>query len=348
MKKPKEHQMSNDIVKFDPKVHFLTVIENLGACFREYPQMWGALNGAFPGNLADDARSRKAKSFIANTEIAIRTSKNPAKILGCLSETIVDSMVQCARCGLSLSPQAGEAYLIPYKTTCTLMIGYRGYINLLYACGMKKIDVQLVYDGDTIEITKGTSPEVIHKESLTTKRTAETVIGGYMIVVLPSGEKTVFSMDRDYMNRIKGCAKDTGIWGKWPEAMMKKGIVRNAQNYLPKLAEAPELKQYYDAIAIDEQHDEKVLAIDAKISEDQADTAAAVESELESDTAPEQSELSKKVSELRDAMQKMLGYNKAAANNYLTKLATETLGKGSIETDDELELVRSAHYGEES
>ena len=340
--------MSKDLAKFDPKVHFLTVIENLAACFREYPQMWAALNGSFPGDLSDDARARKAKSFIANTEIAIRKSKSPAKILGCLSETIVDAMVQCARCGLSLSPQAGEAYLIPYKTTCTLMIGYRGYISLLYACGIRKVDVSLVYAGDKCVITKGTDPKVTHELVFGTDRTAKSVVGGYLIAVLHSGEKIVVEMDREYMDRIKACSKDSGIWSKWPEAMMKKGIVRHAQNYLPKLADDPTMKKFYDAIEIDEQHDKKLQQIDAQIASDQKELAAAVESELETDTAPEQSELSKKIAELRDAIMKLLAFEEPAANNYLGTLTQETLGKATIDDTDDLEAVSAAHYGEES
>ena len=339
--------MSKDLVTIDPSVHSLTAIQNIDTILNQYPAILESIENAFPGNLSHDERTRKAWTLATEAKIAIRLSKKPDKILECRAETIIDCMIQTARCGLSLRPQAAEAYLVPYSSNCTLMIGYKGYITLLYSCGMRKIDMALVYDGDEIEIIKGSNPSVRHKTCLTTERTVKNVIGGWLLAVLPSGEKVVVEMDRGYMNRIKDCSKaGQGIYSKWPEAMMLKGLIRYAQKYLPKVAEAPELKTYFDAIEIDEQHDKKILEIDERISDDRSATATAVDNELETPSVPEESELLTAKIALRDAIQKQMAWDVPAANNYMTTLATKTLDKGTIDSEEDLQRVSDAHYGE--
>src|SRR2546426_6191129 len=59
--------------------------------------------------------------------------KTPA-LRECHVETVVNAIVQCADIGLEPNSPLGHAYLVPFKKTCVLVVGYKGLIHLALMC----------------------------------------------------------------------------------------------------------------------------------------------------------------------------------------------------------------------
>jgi len=53
----------------------------------------------------------------------------------CAPDSIVQALIGIAMSDLNVDKNIGHAYLVPYKGSCQLQIGYRGYIQLLHRAG---------------------------------------------------------------------------------------------------------------------------------------------------------------------------------------------------------------------
>ena len=78
--------------------------------------------------LQDEA---KAKKFLA-ASLVVASDKS---LINCDPNSIVQSLVGIAMSDLSVDKNVGHAYLIPYKGQCTLQLGYKGFIQLLFRAG---------------------------------------------------------------------------------------------------------------------------------------------------------------------------------------------------------------------
>ena len=163
-------------------------------------------------------------------------SKNP-KILLCTQSSIYESVLTACRLGLDCSGILGSAYLVPYKAVCTLLIGYRGLADLARrASGAIRIDAQVVYEGDTIEIELGTNAFVKHSPSLTTERRAETIVGTYAVVQLtPDAPPIIEWMPIAEVGRIRARspACDSGPWVTDRGEMARKTSLRRILKRVP-------------------------------------------------------------------------------------------------------------------
>ena len=88
----------------------------------------------------DDAKRDK---FIAT---AWQVFQNP-NIRKCSQQSLVNVAIQTAQLGLSIDSQIGHTYVVPYKETATLQIGFRGWVALLKRYGFD-VKSHVVYDVD--------------------------------------------------------------------------------------------------------------------------------------------------------------------------------------------------------
>lgn len=95
--------------------------------------------------------------------IALTTlRKNPA-LMKCEQGSIAAALVQSAQLGLVCDGFLGHAYLVPFKGECTLILGYKGLIELVRRSGeVAKISMESVYSGDEFSYTKGLDPTLHH------------------------------------------------------------------------------------------------------------------------------------------------------------------------------------------
>ena len=78
--------------------------------------------------LQDDA---KAKRFMAASLVV---ASSPA-LNNCSPDSIVQALIGVAMSDLNIDSNIGHCYLVPYKDTVQLQIGYKGFIQLLYRAG---------------------------------------------------------------------------------------------------------------------------------------------------------------------------------------------------------------------
>ena len=133
--------MATDLVLINPKT--------IGAELEKFiPQMERAL----PRHMTADRMAR-----IALTSLRV----NP-KLMNCTRESFYGSLMAASQLGLEPGIN-GQCYLIPYGNVCTLVPGWRGYMDLLNRTERASAWTEAVYDGDEFEYSLGTNPDIRHK-----------------------------------------------------------------------------------------------------------------------------------------------------------------------------------------
>ena len=207
---------------------------------------------AVPNSLSVD---RLARVFV--TELR----KNP-KLLACSKMSLMSAMMQTAQLGLEVGV-IGHAYLVPFKTECQLIIGYRGLIAMALRSGkVKAINAQIVYEDDEFDFQLGTDSFLKHKPKFDGSGKP---IAVYAVASLDDGSKTFDVMSMQEVDAIRGRSKssDSGPWVTDFAEMAKKCVVRRFCKMLPISAEAQELaasdelqdfgikKNYKDAMSVE-------------------------------------------------------------------------------------------------
>jgi recombination protein RecT len=104
---------------------------------------------ALPKHMTPDRFARVALTALTKTP----------KLMDCTRESLLSCLMTCSQLGLE--PDGIHSFLIPYKDTCTLIIGYRGLINLARRSGEVVVfRAELVKDEDFFEWNNGV---VTHK-----------------------------------------------------------------------------------------------------------------------------------------------------------------------------------------
>ncbi len=107
---------------------------------------------AIPKHLNADRMAR-----IAMTEF----QKNP-DLAKCNPLTFIASIIQASQLGLEPGI-LGQAYLIPYKTTCTFVPGWKGLVDLMSRTGRATVWTGAVFEGDEFRYSIGSTPFIDHR-----------------------------------------------------------------------------------------------------------------------------------------------------------------------------------------
>ena len=133
--------MANEIVLINPKT--------IGTELEKFiPQMERAL----PRHMTADRMAR-----IALTSLRV----NP-KLMNCTRDSFYGSLMAASQLGLEPGIN-GQCYLIPYGNVCTLVPGWRGYMDLLNRTERAAARTEAVYDGDEFDYEMGTDLRIHHK-----------------------------------------------------------------------------------------------------------------------------------------------------------------------------------------
>jgi len=202
-------------------------------------QMTPEIAKALPKHVKPDRMAR----------IALTALNSTPKLADCTPASFLGSIVQAAQLGLEVNTPLGQAYLIPYKTTCQLIIGYQGMLDLARRSGLvRAVYAFAVREGDDFSWTLGLNPSVTHVPSTDPGRESQQLTHVYAVAKLEGGEPlfTVLTRAEVEKYRRRSRAANDGPWVTDYEAMALKTAIRRLFRWLPKSAEMAH------AVAVDE------------------------------------------------------------------------------------------------
>ncbi len=134
---------------------------------------------------------KEAQKFISS--IISATSTTPA-LQACEPTTIVSSALLANALDLSLSPQLGLAYMVPFednkngRTVATFILGYKGYIQLAIRSGKyRKINVVAVKEGEFVSYNPLTEDLQVNLIADDEERERAATVGYYAYFELVNG-----------------------------------------------------------------------------------------------------------------------------------------------------------------
>ena len=177
-----------------------------------------------PAHLDPDRFTRIALTLVRKTPALAQCS--PASFLGAL--------MTCSELGLEPGV-GGEAYLVPYKKECTLIIGYQGYAKLFWQSPLAKhLDAQAVYANDDFDYAYGLDPFLRHKPALGDRGE---VVAYYAAASLTNGGKAFVVLSPAEVKALRGGkAGPSGNIADPTRWMERKTALRQLVKLLPKSA----------------------------------------------------------------------------------------------------------------
>lgn len=182
--------------------------------------------------------------FMRTALTAIRQSPQLVK---CDRASLFGSIVTAAQLGLPLETALGIAYLVPYKNKVTLIVGYRGLVELARRSGqLLSVEADVIYDTDEVTWQLGDDSR------LTIDRDWDTppgnVVGAYAVAKLKDGGVQRVVMTKAEIEKIRK-ASPSGNSPAWKDSyneMAKKCALRRLCKLLPLSVDAQ------NAVAVDE------------------------------------------------------------------------------------------------
>lgn len=199
-------------------------------------------------------------------KVAITAASRTPALLNCTPESFALAVIQASQLGLEAGSPLGEAYLVPYKNECTLIVGYRGLIALARRSGeIESIEAHVVHARDRIELSFGLDAQLSHTPHMPTppatfdekamaawQKDADPgpMIAVYAIARLKGGAVQYEVMTRAQVDAIRARSRASG--GPWTtdyEEMARKTVVRRLAKYLPmsiEMAQALDVEDRQD------------------------------------------------------------------------------------------------------
>ena len=159
------------------------------------------------------------------------TDKNGKCILeSCSQASIANSLMDMATLGLNASKKQG--YFIAYGGKCQFQKSYFGNITLARRNGLKTINAEIIYDGDTFKyhIENGMKVIDIHEQDFMNIDN-DKILGAYAVAVMDDGRKVVEVMNinqlkKAWNQRMGGLQEDaSSTHMKFKDQMAKKTVM---------------------------------------------------------------------------------------------------------------------------
>jgi phage RecT family recombinase len=174
------------------------------------------------------------------------TSRKPGKSLAdCSPESFAGALLTAAALGLEPGVNQ-EAYLVPYKGECTLIVGYQGYAKLFWQHPLAKhLDAHAVHENDEFDYAYGLAQYLRHKPA---RGDRGKITDYYAVAELSTGASAFVVLTADEVKALRG--GKVGPSGKIPDPMHwmeRKTALRQLVKLLPKST------NLVAALAVDEQ-----------------------------------------------------------------------------------------------
>jgi recombination protein RecT len=164
------------------------------------------------------------------TRVALTALNRTPKLAECTQASLFSCLLDLS--ALGLEPDGRRAHLIPYGDKCTLIIDYKGLVDLVMRSGeVSNIHADVVCEEDEFEYNLGDIKE--HKINFRKPRGEP--YASYCIVTMKDGTKKAEVMSRDEIEGIRKRSRSggSGPWvSDWNE-MAKKTVFRRCSKWLP-------------------------------------------------------------------------------------------------------------------
>jgi recombination protein RecT len=188
--------------------------------------------------------------------VVVTSLRRVPALTKCSVPSLISCIFQAAQLGLEVDNGLGHAYLIPFGQECTLIVGYKGMVDLARRSGqVSTIKAVAVHKGDFFEWEEGLSPKLIHKPKPDNHK-AE-IVFVYAVCKLRDGSSQFEVMSFGQIKEIQAKSRSgkSGPWVSNFEEMAKKTVIRRLFKMMPVSVEIQR------AVSIDEQQDSGVAQL---------------------------------------------------------------------------------------
>lgn len=151
----------------------------------------------------------------------------------CSPKSLLFSIMECVKLGLTPGANQGLAYFIPYQGECSFMLGYKGMLRLLHQHTGLRVVPKIVYENDYFEYDEGTNPAIVHKPSIDNRGDWRAV---YMVVNFPDDvHPLIHLMAKQDIYKIRDMSRGRNhkAWKEHEIEMARKTVIRNGFKYTP-------------------------------------------------------------------------------------------------------------------
>jgi recombination protein RecT len=201
----------------------------------DQPNVKAELRKALPKHLTADRLVRLAATMI---------QKSP-QLKECTPLSLLACVVECAQLGLEPDSVLGEIYIVPFKGTASIIVGYKGFAKLIYNMGdVYKITSHIVRKGEKFHVSYGTHEEIEHvPKDHGPENDDSTWLGAYAVAHHRDGHTNGHYLERAEIFRRRSRShafrnqKKDSPWFTDPESMWKKTAIRALAAWMPKSAQ---------------------------------------------------------------------------------------------------------------
>ena len=179
--------------------------------------------------------------------------QNPT-LAECSQISLMNALIESSQLGLEIGGPLGHAYLIPFKGKATLVVGYKGFMDLAYRSGrVSNFSAQPVYEKDHFLYSYGLEPKLEHVPS--DEEDPGDLKAAYAIVHFKGGGfdfEVVTKRDaKTTKRRSPGAKKPDSPWNTedewtmWVKTAIRKLAKRTPLS--PEIQRAAALDEYADA-----------------------------------------------------------------------------------------------------
>lgn len=172
--------------------------------------------------------------------LALTTLRKTPALQRCDPQSFVGALLTASALGLEPDVN-GEAYLVPYKNECTLIIGYQGLAKMFWQHPLAaSLSAEYVCERDVFEYEKGTNPRIRHIPALGDRGP---VIAYYASVGLKNGASWFDVFTPAQIAKLRGSSRKGQIAD--PEHWMeRKTALRQVLKLAPKSVQLASLDAY--------------------------------------------------------------------------------------------------------
>jgi len=180
--------------------------------------------------------------------ILVTEVKANKALMQCEPASLMAAVMKAASLGVEPGP-LGHVYLVPFKGKVTMILGYKGIIDLARRSGqVSSLYAEVVYEGDVFHYQLGLHRNIEHERGRTINRSR--ITHAYAVAHYKDGGFDFAVLDEIDIadRRRRSMAGDSGPWKTDFAAMARKSAVRALAPFLPLTVEAAKAVQVDEGI----------------------------------------------------------------------------------------------------